>query len=432
MSSPTYIIVGSGVFGASTALYMIRKYPHASVTLIDRDNFTAATRVAASWDWNKVIRADYNEIVYTKLALEAQQLWRTDQIWQPFYHESGVVYITHSKLAEKVIKNFDDLGVKVDVRACSVEETRTLYDGAFADADYTNIKEVLVNRTSGWAEAKEALQSTIQTAVDLGVKYITAEVTAVEFVGGPENRICRGVKTSTGEIITADHIILCTGAFTPRLLMDSAPESAELHAGSRIQASAVTEAIAPLIEQQRSFLETMPVGVNDNPTANGCDYGCLPLPKLNAFKYWGQVIFRNTVEHPITKESLSMPPSGPNYNQWDVPLALKEDVRGGPRSVLGNKNLSDRFEEFRICWEALTPSADFIISPHSACSGLFIATCGSFHGFKFLPILGKYVVEMLAGELDPNLQKRWAWDRELPPTEDNKQWSTKELKDLSG
>ena len=64
----------------------------------------------------------------------------------------------------------------------------------------------------------------------------------------------------------------------------------------------------------------------------------------------------------------------------------------------------------------MTPSEDFIISPHTACEGLFVATCGSFHGFKFLPVLGKYVVEMLSGALDPELQKRWAWNRELPAT----------------
>jgi glycine/D-amino acid oxidase-like deaminating enzyme len=81
--------------------------------------------------------------------------------------------------------------------------------------------------------------------------------------------------------------------------------------------------------------------------------------------------------------------------------------------------------------EALTPSRDFVISPHSACNGLFIATCGSFHGYKFLPVLGKYVVQMLAGELDPALQKRWAWDRELPPTELNSQWPQKELREMS-
>ena len=72
------------------------------------------------------------------------------------------------------------------------------------------------------------------------------------------------------------------------------------------------------------------------------------------------------------------------------------------------------------------------MSPHSACDGLFIATCGSFHGFKFLPVLGKYVVEMLCGELVPTLQKKWAWDRELRQTDRYSKWPPRsELRDLT-
>ncbi len=275
MPSPSYIIVGSGVFGASTVLYLIRKYPEASVTLIDRDNFNAPARVAASWDWNKVIRADYSEIVYTKLGLEAQHLWRTDPIWRPFYHESGVAWISPSSFAEQVPKNFAELGVKADVQAYPVEEARALYDGLFHHSDYTGVKEVLVNRTSGWAEAKEALQNTIETAVGLGVKYVTAEVTAVRFEDNGGQRRCCGVKTAKGEVIAGDEVILCTGAFTPKLLIDSAPDWMDLHASGRIIAAAVTEAIAPLAAEKSLILDTMPVGINDNPTELGMGGPCI-------------------------------------------------------------------------------------------------------------------------------------------------------------
>jgi glycine/D-amino acid oxidase-like deaminating enzyme len=224
MTSPSYIIVSSGVFGASTSLSLIRKHPTASITLIDRDPFYAPFRVAASWDWNKVVRADYRDILYIKLGLEAQLLWRTDPVWQPFYHQSGVMWISPTAFAEQVLKNFAEMGVEADIRAYSVEEARALYGGLFEDADYTGVKQVLVNRTSGWAEAKEALQNTIETAVGLGVKYVTAEVTALEFEDSPGRKLCYGVKTADGGSIAADRVILCTGAFTPKLLVDSAPE----------------------------------------------------------------------------------------------------------------------------------------------------------------------------------------------------------------
>lgn len=44
-------------------------------------------------------------------------------------------------------------------------------------------------------------------------------------------------------------------------------------------------------------------------------------------------------------------------------------------------------------------------------------------------MLGKYVVQMLDGVLDGAFQKRWAWDRDLPPTDDNLVWPQKELKE---
>jgi len=58
-----------------------------------------------------------------------------------------------------------------------------------------------------------------------------------------------------------------------------------------------------------------------------------------------------------------------------------------------------------------------------------VATCGSFHGWKFFPIIGKYVVEMLDGDLDLALREKWAWDRALPEQKPL-QWPRKELRDL--
>ena len=61
--------------------------------------------------------------------------------------------------------------------------------------------------------------------------------------------------------------------------------------------------------------------------------------------------------------------------------------------------------------DAITPNQDWIISPHSACQNLYIATAGSFHGWKFLPILGAYVLRMLRGNLTEEQARRWSWDR---------------------
>ncbi|KAL1860648.1 hypothetical protein VTK73DRAFT_7222 [Phialemonium thermophilum] len=431
-SSPSYVIIGSGVFGASTALHLIRAHPDADVTLVDRDAHDAPTRVAASWDWNKVVRADYADILYTKLALEAQALWRTDPIWKPFYHESGVVWISRTSFAKDVVANHAALGAGAKLGAYPVEEARKMYGGLLDGADYTGVQEVLVNRGSGWAEAKEALQSTIEAAMGLGVRYVTAEVTGVRLEGDGSRRQCRGVVTADGRTLSADRVVVCAGAYTPKLLVDSAPDWPDLHAGERILASGITEATAPLSHEDRPILDTMPVCCNVNPVERGEEVGCLPLPALHAFKCWGQVHFRNTITHPVTGQSLSAPPLKRDYAQWEVSPALRDDVQWALRSVFGDRksNLAHlKMENHRICWDAWTPTEDFIVSPHSACDGLFIATCGSFHGFKFLPVIGKYVVAMLAGELDPVWREKWAWDRERPPVGRRGEFARHELKD---
>jgi sarcosine oxidase/L-pipecolate oxidase len=52
---------------------------------------------------------------------------------------------------------------------------------------------------------------------------------------------------------------------------------------------------------------------------------------------------------------------------------------------------------------------NFRICPYPENKNLFIATAGSNHGFKFLPIIGKYVADMLEGKLDKELVDLWSW-----------------------
>lgn len=89
--------------------------------------------------------------------------------------------------------------------------------------------------------------------------------------------------------------------------------------------------------------------------------------------------------------------------------------------------------------DAFTTSADFIISPHTRgvpqkqqkqAKGLYIATCGNFHGWKFFPVLGKYIVQMLEGELEEELVLKWAWDRERPDASKNPDWPRAEMRSL--
>ena len=273
----SYIIVGAGVFGVSTAYHLIKKYPNASVTLIDRDAYDAESRVAASWDWNKVVRADYDDLVYCRMGVEAQDVFKSDPLWKPYFHETGIYWTCRSEYAQEVIDNYKKLGRKADLKAVSVEDARKMYGGIFEDADYSGVKEVLVNKTSGWGAAGDCLRAVTAECLRLGVTYVTSEVAALQFDNSGR---CVGVKTANGKVLIASHIILSTGAFTSKLLELSADRSGrtDLRAGDRIVAGGITTGMVKLDDKSYKKFASMPVGVQGYTAETGnaparCIYG---------------------------------------------------------------------------------------------------------------------------------------------------------------
>jgi glycine/D-amino acid oxidase-like deaminating enzyme len=158
-----------------------------------------------------------------------------------------------------VINHHKELGRNDDIIALPVAEARKLYGGLFDNADYTGVKEVLINKASGWAAAGDALRAVTKKCLELGVKYVTAEVATLEFNGRGS---CTGAKTKSGQVLSATHVIVAAGAFTPTLLEWSAASSgnAGLRAGERILAAGITTGMAQLKKDQYGKFKDMPVG----------------------------------------------------------------------------------------------------------------------------------------------------------------------------
>lgn len=274
-ASYSYLIVGAGVFGVSTAYHLIKKFPGASITIVDRDAFDADSRVAASWDWNKVVRADYDDLVYCRMGIEAQDVFNSDPLWKPYFHQTGIYWTCRSDYAQEVIDNYAKLGRKADLAAVPVEEAKKMFGGLFDDADYSGVKEVLVNKTSGWAAAGDCLIAITHEAVRLGVKFVKAEVDTLQL---DESGRCRGLRTSTGELLTASHTILCTGAYTAKLLELSAQAMGkeDLRADGRIVAGGITTGMTTLDEPTYQTFAAMPVGVQGYDAQQGKHLRAMP------------------------------------------------------------------------------------------------------------------------------------------------------------
>jgi glycine/D-amino acid oxidase-like deaminating enzyme len=271
-TKPSYLIVGAGVFGVSTAYHLIKKYPDRQVTILDQDAYDSDNRVAASWDWNKVVRADYDDRVYCKLALEAQDIFESDPLWKPFFHKTGIFWVCRSDYAQDVMDNYKALGRAADLQAVSIEEAKKLFGGLFEDANYDGAKEVLVNKTSGWAEAGASLRAVTKWSMEKGVKYVTGKAETLAF---HESGRCTGVKTEQGNTVSASHVILSTGAYTAKLLEQAAKSSGNnnLRSGSRIVAGGITTGMTTLDESSYKRFADMPVGVQGYTAATASSNG---------------------------------------------------------------------------------------------------------------------------------------------------------------
>lgn len=202
------------------------------------------------------------------VALEAQDEWRTNPLWKPFYHETGIYWVSRTGFAQKVVDNFKTLGCDAELYALPVQEARGLYGGIFDDANYEGVDNVLINKTSGWAAAKDALRAGIEKAINTGVNYVTAEVDMLEF---DDQGSCIGVRTREGFTMTGNHIVLCTGAFTPALLDKAADSTARdaLRPEKRMIAAGVTTGLVTLDETLVGTFKDMPVFIQDAPTQRG-------------------------------------------------------------------------------------------------------------------------------------------------------------------
>lgn len=128
-------------------------------------------------------------------------------------------------------------------------------------------------------------------------------------------------------------------------------------------------------------------------------------------KFYRDQSFTNTVVHKPSGKSLSMPQSSDDYSQWDLTPGMKAEIEAVCHGIYGKKSKNWTFDNYRICWDSITPTQDQIICEHPHSKSLYLVTGGSFHSWKFLPTVGKYVVQMLEGTLDSKLAKTWAWDR---------------------
>ncbi|KXX74704.1 L-pipecolate oxidase [Madurella mycetomatis] len=432
------LIIGSGVFGLSTALALSRRdaFSHCSITVVDRSDplqpgaFPASD--AASTDTSRIIRADYAEPAYAALGDEAQTEWRKqdnpdDLGAQGRYHEAGLLLVgdatqpppaaapvgkasgsrrTGMSYARESWANVLSLASKDPTLSSRIRELPN--PDAIRDALGTGGSSGswgYINKNSGWANASASMAWFLDLVRQTGrVEFVTGMVASLEH----DETTVTGAKLSDGRVLSADLIIAAAGAWTGSLI-DLAGQATAT--GQVMGYVDITEA-----EQER--LGSMPVILN-------LSTGLFIIPPAgrvlkvarHAYGYVNPVAL-DTAPLPLSPQSTASAPatplSVPRTHATDPALSIPaegaDDLRRGLREMIPWPELRGRpFSKTRLCWYSDTPTADFLIDYHPGWRGLFVATGDSGHAFKFLPVIGEKITDCIMRNCPPEFRGKWDW-----------------------
>ncbi|KAF6826305.1 sarcosine oxidase [Colletotrichum musicola] len=403
----TLVVVGGGIFGASTVLALSSKYPDWDITLVDPTE--GPNPGCASHDKSKIVRDDYDEERYITLAMEAMRRWDAVPLYSKHFHKVGFLRAQPDDFSERSLAKRRELGLPTSAKWMSPEEVREAWP-AFKDATFGGIDKVMFNPDYGFVEAEFALRDVREAAFRNGVKLVTGEVKTLLFDDAGN---CTGAKLDDGRELRADSVLLCTGARTNSLLVDSAPERTDLHAGHRIRAAGAISFTVKIEDHQKDLFQDIPVFKNREEGVMGEFMSVIDgVAKFNCDAAW-----TNNDKHPVTGETMSVAPTQDKRTAWtpvdaaNLPEEIKQRISNVKNGLFGGQLAGNEVQEVRFCWDAYTPSHDFTICEHPKSKNLYIATGGTFHGWKFFPVIGECIVKLLEGTIEKEYRDLWAWDR---------------------
>ncbi|KAF6803798.1 fructosyl-amino acid oxidase [Colletotrichum sojae] len=426
------LIIGSGVFGLTTAheLALRPRYAPTKITILDRSPVPGPSEDAASVDSSRIIRSDYADPAYARLAAEAQTEWRktqnpSDLGGEGRYRQSGLALVadpapSHPSPHAPQVK---------PSKKSSLEYVRESYDNVVSLAGKGGhlikelptpaaIKEHLGtpiapgtwgyhNPFAGWADAGESMKYLARRVEALNrVTFVSGTATRLNYAS---NSVVTGATLEDGRVLSADLVIVAAGAWTGKLVDLS---------GQAIATGQVLGYI-DITPEELAVLSKMPVTLNFST-------GLFMIPpsglQVKVARHAFGYLNPTSVPHPSPSSSARSTVSLPATHLTDPNLQLPEEgeraLRQAVRTIVPIPAIHDRpFVKTRLCWYTDTQTGDFLVSHHPEVKNLFVATGGSGHGFKFLPVLGREIVNVLEGKGDEVFTQKWRW-REVKTRQD--------------
>jgi monomeric sarcosine oxidase len=356
-------VVGAGVFGGWTALYLLRR--GARVTLIDA--WGPGNSRASSGGETRVIRGTYGpDQPYTKMAARALKLWReNERKWKrQFLHRIGVLWMAaggddaweHGSLAA-----LKEAGIPYE-RLSTHELTKR-----WPQINFEGVEWGVFEPESGFLTARVACQGVVEGFVAEGGTYRQAAVFGNELESG----FLKNVNLSDGSMLKADRFVFACGPWMGKLF----PQTI----GNKIQST-----------KQEVFFFGPPHG---DPRF---DDQHLPVWADHRGRFMYGIPGNQGRGFKVADDT-----HGPEFDPTSGERVVSEERLG-----LARKYLAFRFPgmkdapllETRVCQYEQTPDSHFIVDRHPSAEPVWLVGGGSGHGFKHGPALGEMVAKLVLEE----------------------------------
>ena len=444
------IIIGAGVFGLSTAIHLAKRgYRH--VTVFDKQPFDETLYSylngadSASADLNKIIRSAYGGVsIYQDLTLEAIEVWKewneelaSGRQVPPGMHKEDLMFINHGNVImtdgstlpafdQATVDSMEAAGHHHSQLVTNIQEHREVAKArGFGRAIDPFHKEqnglpnvAILDTTGGTVAADKACRFALHKARALGVRFVLHPVAgAVESLcyddsPSPPRKVI-GIKTRDGKTHHAAMTIAACGGWTPSLIPDL-DGLCETTAGSvaLIQIprdnSILWERFDPHKFPSWQF-----------KMRDGAEGGLYGFPRdedgwlkigYRGTKFTNPVVQADGKERsvPVTRHSAAEP--GGEKIESIPAQALKVIKRFMAEYLPELARAGIDITTTRLCWYNDSFDNHLIIDHVPENQGLMVATAGSGHGFKYLPVLGSYVVDVMEGiGLESDAIRAWRW-----------------------
>ncbi|KAI2477253.1 Fructosyl peptide oxidase [Pyrenophora tritici-repentis] len=394
------VVGGGGTIGSSTALHLIRSgYTPSNITVLD--TYPIPSVQSAGNDLNKIMGIRMQNKIDLQLSLEARQMWREDELFKPFFHNTGRLDCAHTPSSLSSLQNTYQSLLSANA---GLEDTTTWLDtedeilskAPLLSRDQIRGWKAIWSSDGGWLAAAKAINAIGEFLRDRGVKFGFGDKGSFKQPLLAEG-ICIGVEAVDGTRYYADKVVLATGAWSPVLvdLEEQCVSKAWVYAHIRLTPQEAREyASCPVVYNSD-------IGFFFEPDKNNVIKVCDEFPGYTRFK-------QHTPYGATAPKRISVPRSAAKHPTDTYPNASEVSIRKAIATFLPKfteKELSNR----HLCWCTDTADAALLMCEHPQWKNFVLATGDSGHTFKLLPNIGKHVVELLEGTLAEDLAHAWRW-----------------------